>query len=92
MARPTLRCTDCKRRPRMKGRTRCRVCYSKLHKAAAVTTWKRRKVRARIAREAQGEAIPGARAPTPAEMRQLIADCDAAAERALNLALSLAKK
>jgi hypothetical protein len=42
-----------------------------------------------IAREARTEAPAVTRSPTPAEMRQLMDDCDAAARRCFETAQSL---
>lgn len=90
MARPVFRCAECGHRPRVKGRTRCRVCLTAVYASGAKGMWKRRKAVSRLlGGRTEGPAPAGS--VTPADLDRLMADADAAAERALKLAATLSK-
>ena len=84
-----LRCSKCGRRPRVKGRTQCHDCLSRVYTQSARRTWKRRKVVSR-ALGGHTEAPPEPGPFTPPDLEKLFADVEAAAERALKLAATLA--
>lgn len=85
-----LKCSACHRRPRHGTWTVCRDCRAERISAGQSLQWFHRKGLRQAAREGQGAASAPTRSPTPAEMRQLMDACDAAADRALALAQSLA--
>jgi hypothetical protein len=79
------RCAECRTRARVKGRTRCSSCLSRIAKTAARETWRNRKA---VKRLLSGPTAPrpGA-APTLArDIERLIGEADAAAAKALEAA------
>ena len=85
-----LICERCHRRwtlqPGKKRRSKCPVCCLRIASAAA----RRGQIARRRLRDARREVFPPGPCPSPEELQKLTSDMDAAAERAIQAATSVA--